>query len=318
MASSSKRDPVLVLIELAGGNDSLNSVVPYGDPLYMDNRVGLRITPEQVLPINDYVGFNPAMEPIKRLYDEGKVAIVQGIGYPNHTLSHFRSMDIWHTCEPDKMEAEGWLGRAMRELDPNADNVVTGVNFGRGLPKALVSPGVPVATVGNLETYGVLTGIQGQDQRSEALEVFAKIYSPTMGRDMVGEYISQTGMDALKGADILSTALDKYSSTVEYANNEVAQYMKNIAQVHLADLGTRILYTTNPYNAFDTPRQTVGGPRQGMGPGGQCRRRLLSGPEGAQCQSGRGDHAVQRVWQAGQGERLGYRPRRWRRSLCGR
>ena len=252
MTSSSKRDPVLVVIELAGGNDSLNSVVPYGDPLYMDNRVALRITPEEVLPINDHIGFHPAMGAMKGLYDEGKVAVIQGIGYPNHTLSHFRSMDIWHTCSPDKVSAEGWLGRTMRELDPNADNVLTGVNFGRGLSKALVSPGVPVASVGNLETYGVLTGIQDQDQRSEALEVFAQMYTPSMGRDMVGEYISQTGMDALKGADILSTALDKYSSTVEYANNEVAQYMKNIAQVHLADLGTRILYTTNPYNAFDT------------------------------------------------------------------
>jgi uncharacterized protein (DUF1501 family) len=106
--------------------------------------------------------------------------------------------------------------------------------------------------VGNLATYGVLTGIDGEDQRADALDVFSRIYSPTMGRNMVVDYLSQTGMDALKGADVLSTAPESYSSTVEYGGDTVAQYMKNIAQVHLAGFGTRILYTTAPYNSFDT------------------------------------------------------------------
>ena len=250
--TSSKKDPVLVVLQLSGGNDALNTVVPYADPLYVDNRPAVRIAEDQVLPINDYIGFNPAIAPIKKLYDEGNVAIIQGIGYPNPNRSHFRSMDIWHTCEPDKIGSEGWLGRAIREIDPNSENVLTGVNFGRGLPRALAAPAVPVASVGNLETYGVLTGIEGEYQRSEALDVFSNIYSPMLGRDMVMEYLSQTGMDALKGADILSTAPGKYSSTVEYASNSVAQYMRNIAQVHMAELGTRILYTTAPFNSFDT------------------------------------------------------------------
>ena len=250
--TSSKKDPVLVVLQLSGGNDALNTIVPYTDPLYVDNRPAVRIAEDQVLPINDSIGFNPAIAPIKKLYDEGNVAIIQGIGYPNPNRSHFRSMDIWHTCEPDKIGSEGWLGRAIREIDPNSDNVLTGVNFGRGLPRALAAPAVPVASVGNLETYGVLTGIEGEDQRSEALDVFSNIYSPMLGRDTVIEYLSQTGMDALKGADILSTAPGKYSSTVEYASNSVAQYMRNIAQVHLAELGTRVLYTTAPFNSFDT------------------------------------------------------------------
>ena len=250
--TSSKKDPVLVVLQMSGGNDFLNTIVPYGDPLYMDNRPAVRIPEDQVLPINDYIGFNPNMGPIKKLYDEGKVAIIQGIGYPNPSRSHFRSMDIWHTAEPDKMGSEGWVGRAIRETDPNKENVLTGVNFGRGLPRALAAPGVPVASVGNLETYGVLTGIEGEDQRAEALQVFSNIYSPVIGGDMVMDYFLQTGMDALKGADILSTAPEKYSSTVEYAGSSMAQYMRNIAQVHLADLGTRFLYTVAPYNSFDT------------------------------------------------------------------
>jgi uncharacterized protein (DUF1501 family) len=250
--TSTKKDPVLVVLQLSGGNDALNTLVPHGDPLYYDNRPSVRVPEDQVLKIDDYVGLNPNMGPLKNLYDRGKVAIIQGVGYPNPNRSHFRSMDIWHTCEPDKQGTEGWLGRAIRDLDPNKENVLTGVNFGRGLPRALASPGVPVASVGNLATYGVLTGIDGEDQRTDALDVFSRIYSPTLGRNAVVDYLSQTGMDALKGADILSTAPEQYSSSVEYGSDVVAQYMKNIAQVHLAGFGTRILYTTAPYNSFDT------------------------------------------------------------------
>ena len=192
--ASEKKDTVLVILQLAGGNDALNTIIPYGDPLYMDNRPNVRIAEDQVVPLNDYIGFNPAMGPIKELYDEGKVAIIQGTGYPTPNRSHFRSMDIWHTCEPEKVGSEGWLGRAIQQIDPNKDNVLTGVNFGRGLPRAFVMPGVPVASVGNLETYGVLTGIEGEDQRAEALEVFSNIYSPAIGRGMVMDYLSQTGI----------------------------------------------------------------------------------------------------------------------------
>jgi uncharacterized protein (DUF1501 family) len=192
------------------------------------------------------------MAPLKALYDEGKVAVIQGVGYPTPNRSHFRSMDIWHTCEPEKMADEGWLGRAIRDLDPNKENVLTGVNFGRGLPKALAAPGVPVASVGSLESYGVLTTIELEEQRSQALDIFARMYSPSMGTGPVMEYLSQTGMDAMNGADILATATAKYSSTVEYGASSMSQYMRNIAQVHCAGLGTRILYTTAPYNSFDT------------------------------------------------------------------
>jgi len=251
MASNTK-DPVLVVLQLSGGNDGLNTVIPYSNPLYYDNRPKVGIPEDQVLALNDSIGFHPAMGPMKKLYDEGKMAIIQGIGYPKPSRSHFRSMDIWHTCEPDKVGTEGWLGRAIRDLDPQKDNVLTGVNFGRGLPRALAAPGVPVASVGNLETYGVLTGIEAEDQRTMALETFTRTYEPMLGKDPVLSYFAQTGLDALEGADILSTAATNYSSTVKYGDDDVAQYMKNIVQTHLANLGTRVLYTTAPYNSFDT------------------------------------------------------------------
>ena len=247
-----KKAPVLALLQLSGGNDAMNTIIPYTDPNYVDNRPFVRIPTDQVLPINEKIGFNPAMGPLKALYDQGKVAIIQGVGYPTPSRSHFRSMDIWHTCEPDKIGDEGWLGRAVRDMDPHKENVLTGVNFGRGLPRALAAPGVPVASVGDLETYGVLTGIDNEDQRIKALDVFSRVYSPMIGKGPVIDYLAQTGLDALKGADILSSAAEQYSSTVEYGNDTVGQYMRNMVQTHLAGFGTRLLYTTAPYNSFDT------------------------------------------------------------------
>ena len=89
------------------------------------------------------IAINSNAAPFKRLYDEGKMAIIQGVGYPNSSRSHFRAMDIWHTAEPDRVGNEGWLGQAVRALDPNSENVLLGVNIGYGLPRAMAVPGVP-------------------------------------------------------------------------------------------------------------------------------------------------------------------------------
>ena len=250
--TTNKKDRVLVVLQMSGAYDALNTVIPYNDPHYNDYRPALKVDPADVLHINDEVGFHPSMKPLKNLYDQGKVAVLQGIGYPNPNRSHFRSMDIWHTAEPDKMITEGWLGKAIRELDPNRENVLTAVNFGRGLPRALAAPGVSVASVGDLESYGVLTGIDGEDQRMEALDIFSKMYSPLIGTGPANDYLSQTGLDALKGADILNTAPQGYSSTVEYGGSQFSQWCKSIGQVHLAEFGTRILYTGLNPGAFDT------------------------------------------------------------------
>jgi uncharacterized protein (DUF1501 family) len=158
--ASAIRDKALVVIQLSAGNDCLDTVVPYTNGLYDDFRPTVTIAAENVLSIDDAFGFNPSMGPIKRLWDEGKIAIVNGIGYPRPDRSHFRSMDIWHTAEPEKIGKEGWLGRAIRILDPKGNNVLTGINFGRGLPRALGCRGVPVASVGNLETCGLYPDLQ--------------------------------------------------------------------------------------------------------------------------------------------------------------
>ena len=145
--TSSKKDPVLVVLQLTGGNDYLNTVIPYSNPLYRDNRPAVGVAEGRELQLDDKVGFHPEMAPIKNLYDQGQVAVIHGVGYPDSPRSHFRSMDIWHTCEPDKLGTEGWLGRATKDIDPNKENVLTTVSFGAALFRALVMPGVPVACV---------------------------------------------------------------------------------------------------------------------------------------------------------------------------
>lgn len=240
----------LVVIQLTGGNDTLNTVIPYNDGLYYDNRRTVAYKPESVLPISDELAFNPKMGSMKRLWDDGKMALINGIGYPSPNRSHFRSMDIWHTAEPDDIGKEGWLGRTARVLDPNAENVLTAVNFGRGLPRALGVKGVPVASVGNLETYGLFPDIQDDMMRKIALDAFAKMYGGARGQDAVMDFLGQTGSDALKGADILRTAPGLYSSNVEYAANPIADSLKSVAQVMFANLGTRIYYTI--HGGYDT------------------------------------------------------------------
>ena len=248
--TSTTKDPILVVIQLTGGNDYMNTVIPYGDGRYHDNRPTVGIPADQVLHIDDQFGFNPALPEIKSLYDAGKVAVINGIGYPTPNRSHFRSMDIWHTCEPEKVGTEGWLGRVIRDLDPRAENVLTGVNFGRGLPRAMALTGVPVASVAVLETYGVLTGIVNEPERSQALDIFARMYSPTVGLGATMDYLGQTGLDALKGADILKAAPDMYTSTVEYAETGIARNLQGIAKVLTANLGTRVFYTQQ--GGYDT------------------------------------------------------------------
>ena len=248
--TTTTKDPILVVIQLTGGNDYLNTVIPYNDGRYHDNRPTVGIAAERALPIDDTYGFNPALPEIKALYDAGKVAVINGVGYPTPNRSHFRSMDIWHTCEPEKVGTEGWLGRVIRDIDPHAENVLTGVNFGRGLPRAMALSGVPVASVAVLETYGVLTGIQGEPERGQALDIFARMYSPTVGLGATMDYLGQTGLDALKGADILKAAPDMYTSSVEYADTGIAKNLQGIAKVLTANLGTRVFYTQQ--GGYDT------------------------------------------------------------------
>ncbi|GIS82846.1 MAG: hypothetical protein CM1200mP15_14780 [Dehalococcoidia bacterium] len=118
---SNKKDNVLAVLSLSGGNDGLNTVIPMNNGLYRDFRPNLGIAEEQIIPLKDPktgkdtgFGFHPSMAPMIRFWEEGKMAIFLGIGYPNPSYSHFRSMDIWHTCEPDKIGMKAGLAKHLK------------------------------------------------------------------------------------------------------------------------------------------------------------------------------------------------------------
>ena len=239
------KDPVLVVIQLSGGNDFMNTVIPYTEGVYYDVRPLVGMPEDQVIPISDTLAFHPNAGALKEIWDEGKVAIIQGIGYENSSRSHFRAMDIWHTCEPETIATEGWLAKVIREMDPNGENPVTAVNFGRGLPRALAAPGVTATSVGDLDNYGLMSNIEVADERDENLEIFKRMYTPAVGSGLVMDYLGQTGRDVLKGADMLAVAPGMYKSNVEYADNPIAQSLRDVVRVHTANLGTRIFYTNH-------------------------------------------------------------------------
>ena len=244
------REKTLVVIQLTGGNDFMNTLVPYTNEHYYDARKKIVIGQNDVLPINKTFGINNNAAPLKRLFDEGKVAIVQGIGYPNSNRSHFRGMDIWHTCEPDRVGSEGWLGLAIKDLDPKSENVLTGINIGQGLPRAMSVAGVPVTSVGDLESYGVMNKIEQERLKERSLQAFKDIYGQAIGSGQVAEYIGKTGLDVLKGADLLADVASKYQSSIEYADNSIAKSLRDVARIHFADLGTRVFYTN--HGGYDT------------------------------------------------------------------
>ena len=241
--SINNRPPVFVVLQLSGGNDFMSTVIPYNDPHYFEYRKTVGIPEDDALHIDGGYAFHPSMGSVKNLWDEGKVAIFPGTGYASPNRSHFRSMDIWHTANPEALSSEGWLGKTIRDLDPYKENVVTGVSFGSGLPRAMYLSGTPAISVSELEGYGLLTDLAGRQQR-QAIKAFTRMYAPEEFEeaDVVWDHLGQTGLDALTGADMLKTAPPAYTSSIEYANDALSQSLKGIAQVHLSGIGTRIFY----------------------------------------------------------------------------
>ena len=250
MSTQIKKDPVFVVVQLSGGNDFMNAVIPYTNPVYYDNRKLLNVPQDEILPLDNTLGWHPELAPMKELYDKGMVGIVQGIGYPDSNRSHFRGMDIWHTCTPDEVSTVGWLGTTIEHLDPSGSNPLTGVNFGVGLPRAMTKSGVPVTSVSNLYNYGLLTGIAAEQQRDQALQIFKDMYGQAIGTGPVMEYLSRTGTDVLTGADMINVAPQQYQSSIEYADSPIAKSLRDVARVHTANLGTRIFYTSQ--GGYDT------------------------------------------------------------------
>src|SRR5207248_1161853 len=130
-AAAPGKDTVLVVVELTGGNDGLNTVIPYADDLYHKARPTLGLTGQQVIRVNDHIGLNPGLRSFEPLLKEGHLAIVQGVGYPNPDRSHFESMDIWQSADPRRKLRTGWLGRSVADLQDTRGGVPV-MHVGRG------------------------------------------------------------------------------------------------------------------------------------------------------------------------------------------
>ena len=247
-ADGSAADNVLVMVQLSGGNDGLNTVIPYADPLYNRNRIVLRIGEGQVRKIDDYVGLHPQLEGFSQLLEEDRLAVIQGVGYPNPNRSHFRSMDIWHPRNPTSTPPRtGWLGRALDAAPQTAGRDVPALYLGANeLPLALVARRTPVPSFDSLESFRLSTA--GGAVPSQALRELAAVERDG-GSDLLG-FIQRSTLSALDSSKKVQETLEQDEDPVEYPGFGLARKLRNVARLIDAGLKTRIYYVT--LDGFDT------------------------------------------------------------------
>lgn len=244
---NSKRS--LVVIQLGGGNDTLNTVVPYGDPQYYKVRPTLAIPQAEVLPLSAQVGFNPNFAPLKALFDQGHLAVVQGVGYPNPNRSHFRSTDIWTSGRPDIIEQSGWLGRYLDNTCSGEDRPLKGVDVADTVSKLFWTGQSIVPAISSIEAFDFLTDQRFPNDRNNQIDTFKTLNAGTSGA-AYGDYVRQAAREALDTSAQLKKVSGSYRSTAQYPDNNFARGLQTIARLLSADLGTKIFHIT--IGGFDT------------------------------------------------------------------
>ena len=240
-------DRVLLLVNLQGGNDGLNAVVPHGNPLYYQMRPSLAIAQGDVLAIDAQTGFNPKMRALKAMYDKGMVAVVQSVGYPDPDHSHFRSTEIWQTAAPDRYEHTGWLGRYLDQAQLPKENLFNGVALAQVLPEALISSTIDVPSVAQLGGYGLVS-----DRSAIAKHTYTELVtdnrfpfrSPYLG------HVAEIEDHAQRGSEELPKLLAGYKTDASYPATPLGRSLALAAQIVGSKLGTRVLYVQ--HGSFDT------------------------------------------------------------------
>jgi uncharacterized protein (DUF1501 family) len=264
---------ILVVLQLAGGNDGLNTIVPYADDTYYKARPIIAIKRETVLKLNDYSGFNPRLSGLKSLYDEGHLSVIQGVGYPNPNRSHFRSTEIWQTAaDADKVENRGWLGKYFDSCCKGADPTV-GVSIGSTAPQAFDATNPTGVSFSNPEQYRWLNS--GGDDSSEAL--FRQLNQPDSTEqspadsatgDSIGmlggkrkggsdslAFLQRTALDAQLSSDRIREIARKYRASVEYPRSQLADALSLVARMIAGGLQTRVYYVSQ--GGYDTHSSQV-------------------------------------------------------------
>lgn len=240
---------IFVVIQLGGGNDGLGTVVPYTDSRYFSSRPNLAFKESELKDdqgrstiISNEFGLHPAMGEIKELYDAGNVAIVLGAGYPTPNLSHFLSMDIWHTANPNGGQGEGWLGR-YADIALAGDSGLSAVSIGGALPKTFFADDVVIPSISSFAAYNYLTDPRYTGDRTNQLNTFNTNYARSFPADQFLTALDSTGYDAAKGAEQVQAATSTYTSTVAYpANNPLAGGLRMAAQLITTIPEANLLY----------------------------------------------------------------------------
>ncbi len=238
---------VLVLLNLQGGNDGLNCVVPHGDSRYYQMRPTIGVAQNDVLAIDANVGLNPTMKAMKAMYDRGEVAIVQGVGYPNPDHSHFRSTEIWQTAAPDRYEHTGWVGRYLDDAGLAKNNLFNGIAIAQVLPEALVSSSTDVPAIAQLAGYGLVS-----DRNAAARATYSELardnrfpfQSPYLA------HVAEIEDHAQRGSEELPKLLAGYKTDASYPATPLGRSLALAAQIVGSKLGTRVLYIQ--HGSFDT------------------------------------------------------------------
>jgi len=262
-----KDGPILVLIQLAGGNDGLNAVVPYTNDFYYSARPTIGIPANQVLPLNDTLGLNPAMTGFKGLFDAGHLSVVSGVGYPNPNRSHFRATEIWQTAsDEDKYLSDGWLGRYFDNACQGCDPTVA-INIGPRMPQAFSSHTPTGITLENPDSYRFI----GSGQFDDETLAYRSMYNPdddtppsnsggsvsmVSGTVMLQngqnalDFLERTSMDAQVSSDKIRSIAGKTPGKGSYPGSGLARNLELVARLIAGGLPTRVFYVSQ--GGYDT------------------------------------------------------------------
>jgi uncharacterized protein (DUF1501 family) len=243
-AAAPNRDArILVIIQLDGGNDGINTVVPYKDEGYTKNRRDLRLGPNELikLDVQAGVGLNAAMQPMTKLFEDGRLAVIQGVGYPNPSRSHFESMAVWHSARTtaENRDGCGWLGRGLDTAPRPA----------RGAPAAifLSRSDLPLAIRGRRAVATAMTGPDDFTLKSDADPRGDGAGSSTSS---LASFVQRSALDAYAFADQMAAMAQGRSANVNYPSTTLAERLKLVALLIRAGLGSRVYYAIQP--GYDT------------------------------------------------------------------
>jgi uncharacterized protein (DUF1501 family) len=239
---------ILVVLELSGGNDGLNTVIPHSDPAYYRARPRIGIPSRDVLKIGDQFGFHPSMVGFERLYKDGRMAVVHGCGYEHPSLSHFSSMSYWHTGVPNAGEPLGWLGRlADDHLNPAARNLI--VNIGTSQSLAVRSGKHSPLVFDDPARFRR----DGTDDEKRALGELGGASATSLTRNSTLDFLAATARNAVDSSDFVRQASAAYRTPVDYGiGNAFGGGLQRVAGLIAAGMKTRLYYVTYQGNSFDT------------------------------------------------------------------